>query len=152
MIKVLRDIYVEAGEVERYFEGQVPVDLWRAKRKGALSPFEFVEEGFVLSNGRPRPADITILERGGVKWVTVDKRPRGLSTFDKRGVPPGRGWEYYLIPQGTELPQGLAISRDEPNEVFGATHYTIAPAYDMPLVEFKSLLLRLAEALARKAS
>jgi hypothetical protein len=149
-MRVLKDVYVEAGNVDRYFEGQVPVALWRGMRRGT-QPFDFIEEAFVLSNGRPRPADITIREVSGEKWVFVEERPRGLSTFDKSGVPPGRGWEYYLIPAGTELPAGLAITRDEFNNFYGATHYTIAPAFDMPLSQFKVLLRLLATAIAREA-
>jgi hypothetical protein len=80
MVKVLKDIYIEAGEVDRYFEGRVPTELWRAKRN-APSFFSFVEEEFMMSNGRLRPADITIREVSGTKWVFVEKRPRGLSTF-----------------------------------------------------------------------
>jgi len=150
-MKVLKDVCIEAGQVDRYFEGQVPVALWRGKRKGT-KPFDFVEEGFILSNGRPRPADITIRELAGTKWVFVQERPRGLSTFDKQGVPPGRDWEYYLIPAGTELPAGLAVVRDEYNTLYGATHYTIAPAHDMTLSQFKSLLSVFANLIARKAS
>jgi hypothetical protein len=56
--------------------------------------------------------------------VQVKDRPRGLSTFDKPGLPRGRDWEYYKIPKGTKLPVGLVIVRDEFNEDYGATHYT----------------------------
>ena len=51
---------------------------------------------------------------------------------------------YYKIPAGTELPTGLAIVRDSYNKNLEATHYTIAPAYDMPVMKFKRLLNRLA--------
>ncbi|MEY4580960.1 MAG: hypothetical protein RL701_5663 [Pseudomonadota bacterium] len=73
---VLKDIFIARGEIDRYFEGSVPVDLWRAlnrKRPGEL--FDFVESEFVLSNGRVRPADISIEDRSGIPWVFVRDRP-----------------------------------------------------------------------------
>lgn len=85
-IAVLREVMIEADDLDRYFEGKVPVDLWRA---------------------------------------------------------------YNQIPRGTELPDGLVIVRDELNERWGATHYTLAPAYDMPLSQFVELLSHLARTLAR---
>ncbi len=145
-INVLKDILIEKGQVDKYFEGLTPnTNLWRAvKVKYKGSPFDFVEEAYILSNGRPRPADIKIEAIQGVKWVKIKDRPRGVSTFDKSGVPPGKGWRYYEIPKRTKLPEGLAIVKDEKNSRFDATHYTIAPAKDMPLAEFKDLLNDLA--------
>ena len=81
----------------------------------------------------------------------MKERPRGLSTFDQKGLPKGKDWEYYKIPQGTVLPVGLAVIRDEYNTNFKATHYTIAPAYDMPLSQFKARLQLLANMLVREA-
>lgn len=148
-ITVLKDVMIEAHSLDRYFEGVVPQTLWRAfnPSKGT-EPFDFVEAATLLSNGRVRPADIAIREVNKVKWVFVKDRPRGLSTFDKPGLPPGKDWRYLRIPAGTKLPDGLTIVRDELNERWGATHYTIAPAMDMPLSQFKDLLARLAQTLA----
>jgi hypothetical protein len=151
-ITILRDVLIARNELDRYYEGHVPVNLWRAlnmAKGGQL--FEFVEEAFMLSNGRPRPADITIESRNGIKWVLVKDRPRGVSTFDKSGVPRGKGWAYFRIPAGTVLPTGLAVVRDEFNTRFEAMHYTIAPASDMPLLEFKKLLDQLAARVTREA-
>jgi hypothetical protein len=104
-----------------------------------------------MSNGRPRPADISIDTVDNEKWVRVKERPRGLSTFDKPGIPAGKDWEYYRIPKGTNLPHGLVLVKDEYNVKFGATHYTIAPAFDMPLSDFKMLLKQLAQQLIKEA-
>jgi hypothetical protein len=41
--------------------------------------------------------------------------------------------------------------KDEYNSRFSATHYTIAPAYDMPLDQFKSKLAQLAAKLIKEA-
>lgn len=59
--------------------------------------------------------------------------------------------EYYKIPRGTVLPPGLAIVKDKFNSRVCATHYTIAPAYDMPLSRFKALLDLLATRVVRAA-
>ena len=74
-----------------------------------------------------------------------------MSTFDKAGVPEGKDWTYYKIPKGTVLPEGIAIIKDEYNTRFGANHYTIAPAFDMPLDQFKSKLAQLATQLMKEA-
>lgn len=89
-----------------------------------------------MSNGKVRKPDITI-EKG---WVKVKHWPRGISTFDKPGVPKGKDWVHYMIPAGTPLPDGLAIVKDSYNETVMATHYTIAPAYDMTIEKFRTLL------------
>ena len=151
-VTILKDVLISKGKLENYFDGSVPTNLWRAlNRKSHQGVFDFIEQPMVLSNGRPRPADIKIELRGGVKWVCVKDRPRGLSTFDKYGLPEGKDWEYFRIPKGTLLPEGIAIVKDELNVKFGATHYTIAPAYDMPLSQLKSKLAQLANQLIKEA-
>ena len=151
-ISILKDILISKNQIEKYFEGTTPVNLWRALNvKRNTHPFDFIEQASVLSNGRPRSADVKIEIVRGVSWIRVKGRPRGLSTFDKPGLPAGKHWEYYKIPEGTRLPLGLAIVRDEYNTKFNATHYTLAPAYDMPLEHFKMLLNQLAHVLVKEA-
>jgi len=150
---LLKDLMLQQGMIDRYFEGHVPLHLWRAlNNKKAASLFAMVEEPFMLSNGRPRPADIRIVDKNGQKWVSVADRPRGISTFDAPGLPDGKDWSYYRILAGTVLPAGLALVRDEFNTRFSATHYTIAPAYDMPLALFKLLLNQLATSAIKEAA
>jgi hypothetical protein len=52
---------------------------------------------------------------------------------------------------GTRLSGGLAIVRDELNRAYGATHYTIAPAFNMPLEHFRALLDQLAQEMMKEA-
>jgi hypothetical protein len=99
----------------------------------------------LLSNGRVRPADIAIEDRNGMPWVLVRDRPRGVSTFNKAGIPSGKDWHYVKIPKGTVLPAGLAIVDDGYREIYDANHYTIAPAHDMPLGQLRALLLQFAQ-------
>jgi len=151
MNEVLKDILISVDDIGRYYE-KSPVNLWRAKKikdKGTL--FGLIEDDKVLSSGQVRPADITIAVKNGVKWVSCRPSPRGISAFDKPNIFAGSSWEYYQIPKGTMLPAGLAIVRDKYNRRMGATHYTIAPAHDMPLSLFKSLLDQLAILVLREA-
>lgn len=153
MVQALKDVLIEAGEIDRYFDGHAPVPLWRARKKDATTGiFELVEKEVVREGRRPRPADITIKPVDGEDWVFVKNFPRGLSTFDKPRVFRGRSWEYYRIEAGTELPHGLAIVRDGYNRAYGAHHYTIAPAWDMKLADFKKLLTILAKSLIKEAA
>ena|GEM_PF-3364423 len=71
--------------------------------------------------------------------------------FDKPNLFKG-AWNYYKIPAGTNLPEGLVIVRDYYNPSYEATHYTVAPAYDMPLERFKALLAALAKLLEKDVS
>ncbi len=71
-------------------------------------------------------------------------RSQGHQHIRQTRVFRGSSWQYYKIPQGTTLPAGLAIVRDGFNARIGATHYTLAPAEDMPLTQFKALLDNLA--------
>ena len=90
-MKLLRDVLIEAGELDRYFEGKAPVTLWRAKRRGPSDLFELVEAPVVRAGGVPRPADITITQgTDGQDWVRVQSRPRGISTFDKPNLFKGK--------------------------------------------------------------
>lgn len=153
-INILRDVLLSEGQVERYFEGQVPIHLWRAldTRKIGMELFDLVEQDKLLSNKRIRPADIKVFFVGSIKWVSILKMPRGTSTFDRPGAPSGPSWHYYRIPAQTVLPHGLAVVRDAYNPVFKATHYTIAPVWDMPLEQFKRLLCQIATAAVRESA
>ncbi|WP_445936756.1 Tse2 family ADP-ribosyltransferase toxin [Pseudoalteromonas sp. N1230-9] len=53
---------------------------------------------------------------------------------------------------GTPLPKGLAIIKDNYNSRLGAYHYTIAPAYNMPLTVFKLLLNQLAKSVVKEVA
>jgi hypothetical protein len=153
MMQVLRDVLIEAGEIDRYFEGVAPVTLWRAKRRDQENVFALITQPLTTSGGANRPAEIQVAPGAdGTPWVYVQSAPRGISTFDKGSVFKGRHWEHYRIEKGTELPMGLAIVRDRFSLRFGAIHYTIAPDRDMPLDQFKSLLRVLATRLIREVA
>lgn len=148
-MQVLKDIFVNTGQIDRFYGRNVPVNLWRARNlaKGTVDLFHLVEKDQVRTGG-VRPADIRI-EDG---WVRVKYSPRGISTFDRSNIFPRGKWEYYKIPAGTVLPAGLVVVKDNYNTRLGATHYTVAPAYDMPLSSFKFLLNKLATQLRREVA
>src|SRR5690554_1512299 len=128
MTEILKDILISAGDIDRYFE-KSPVNLWRAKRvadQGTI--FGLVEEDKILSNGQPRPADISISIKAGVKWVSCRPTPRGKSTFAKPNTFKATSWKYSKLPQGPVLPTGLPIVRDRFIALIVATNSTIAPA------------------------
>jgi hypothetical protein len=102
-IMVLKDLMIEKGLLNKYYEGVVPKDLWRAlKKKSNLQIFDFVEEPFKLSNGRPRPRDITIKVKNGERWVFVKDKPRGLAHLIKK--------EFHLAKAGNTTLYQLVLS------------------------------------------
>jgi hypothetical protein len=152
-MKSLKDLLIDTNELEKYFDTRVPINLWRAKNLSSKDfIFSMVEEKIVRNNGKVRPADITIYKKNGIDWVSVQERPRGISTFDKPNVFKRGRWEYYKIPAGTDIPHGLAVVEDGYNVALGAKHYTIAPAFDMPLLNFKQLLNSLAAVLVKESA
>lgn len=75
-ITVFKDVLIVKDQLDRYFEGVTPVNLWRALNvRLNQHAFHFVEEPFVLSSGRPRPAHITIETISGQKWVNGCRSP-----------------------------------------------------------------------------
>ncbi len=80
---------------------------------------------------------------GEVRWVKGGPGG-GISLFDDILTAPISGKFWYRIPRDVKIPDGLGLcdSRRKPNK---ATHYTIFPAVDMPLDNFKLLLRQISE-------
>ena len=52
-INVLKDVLISKKQIDRYYEGTTPLNLWRALNvKRNTNLFEIVEQPFILSNGR----------------------------------------------------------------------------------------------------
>lgn len=149
MIEILKDILIESGQIDRFYDDKIPINLWRAKnlQKKQIGLFDLVEQQVVRPGG-VRPADVTI-ENGIVK---VRNKPRGISVFDRPDIFKRGQWEYYKLPKGTILPIGLVVVKDNFNEALSATHYTIAPAHDMPIEHFRALLDTLAARIQQGAA
>ena len=93
-------------------------------------------------SGRSRPPDIAPNKHTG----QYEPDQGGTSVF-------GRPWVLkradgdFLIPEGTDIPPGLKISKDKYNDRLKATHYTIMPATPM----FKVVLTGKLDHLVRNA-
>lgn len=60
---------------------------------------------------------------------------RGVSTFDEIN-PRAKDVEWFYIPEGTEIPAGLAVTRDGIKLPGKPLHHTIAPRNNMPFTLF----------------
>lgn len=151
MTNALKEIYSKAGKSSDFFDGNTPIDLWRAQ-----SNDDFKKEVFLM---RPHPGydrkdmngnvigkrlpDVDIFEMDGQLFVRgcrcIHGDYRGISLSDKplqfKGV-----WHHYLVPKGTTIPAGLMVTRDTLNHKTGIRHYTLGPKDDMPLALFLATL------------
>ncbi len=159
----MKEVSLETGTVKKFFakidglsriydgNKDLGLFLWRASRtdqpcENPLFP-DFIPRE--IRKGQFRPADITIERRNNVDYVVpkVTKKAsddiwkaQGTSLFDKPNTFKGKNWEYIEIPEGTNIPEGLLIVKDDYNERFEATHYSIVPNHAMSIKSFKLLL------------
>lgn len=139
------DFLIKKRELGELFDSKydLNINLYRGNNPNNKSPVLYpILKAFLLSNGRVRKEDIKTYQKAGELWV--DSTSGGISLFDKLGIPV-KSWEYNLI--GKKIPYGLVITKDEFNQRFQATHYTIRPQWDMPVVKFCFLLDKLATGL-----
>lgn len=123
--------------VEMYVK-VVPVNSFR---KGAKNSSQLHKLRAMPPRTIEQSFDIGIFKNNGVDYVSKDTG--GISTFDQER--PGFGAYWWKIPKGTKIPLGLRISRDfNPKPPISPTHYTLRPAFDMPLRNYISLLEELA--------
>jgi hypothetical protein len=141
---VLKEIYAAAGRAADYFETTGPdLHLYRAQTND-----DFKKNVFILEPGK---ADVRTEDRQGKLWVlgcsaVKGKYHNGVSTFDKQISPTKNHTRMYEIPKKVDLPEGLAITKDNLNKTFNATHYSLAPKNDMPMELFIQSLKVVADA------
>jgi len=77
--------------------------------------------------------------KDGQLWV--DHRSGGLSLFDAPSNRPGVKW--WKLPADTPISAGLLLTEDIHHHASTDTrkHYTLRPAYDMPLKTYVALLI-----------
>jgi len=150
----LRRLYEQAGKLKYYFDKKVPRDLFRGqsrKEERAGTPVLYPNPGFTKPTGAVRLPDVEIVERDGKKWVKgcrcLHGDYRGVSTFDRIN-PSLKGFSWHKLPQGTDIPEALAITQDSDFKD-RANHFTVAPKDDMPLELFQVWLNTLAEAMKK---
>src|SRR3954469_23469798 len=119
-MKTIEDIFIERSQVEKLSKYGTPVNLWRAlhesdTRPNALQPDL---EQRVLANGKIRDADVEQFMLDGVPHVRAVPHA-GTSLMDQPGMFGDRGWQYLLLPAGTEIPSGLVITRDHIMKIRG---------------------------------
>ncbi|MFH4786231.1 Tse2 family ADP-ribosyltransferase toxin [Vibrio diabolicus] len=89
-----------------------------------------------LTNIR-RPKDLDTIDINGILVAVSNGKGISLSTLSRMESSPMSGWVWKLS-KGTQLPIGLKLINDRPG------HYSLCPARNMPLDEFKGLLSKLA--------
>ena len=123
--------------VEMYVK-VVPVNLYR---NGAKNSPQLYKLRTMPPRTLEQSFDIQIYKNNGIDYVS--KNTGGISTFDREKL--GFGGFWWKIPRGTKVPLGLRISMDfNPKPSANPTHYTIRPLFDMPLMQYISLLEELA--------
>lgn len=144
-MKTIENLLISKGELERIYTGTLKLYLWRSLHKDSDSAnplypdFEPREIRGIL-----RAPDVIVEpDIRGVPQV-ISNLGQGTSLFDRSGTFGAKNWLYYEIPEGTEIPKGLIITKDSYNKKYKATHYTISPNYTMPKAQFIKLLDELA--------
>jgi len=118
-----------------------------------LTPTDLFAFGNTKGPQRPRPGKSMAPDSAGMVGPEPGFFQIGPSLFADIGVAPLTG-PYHLLPQGTELPSGLAVIADGNDVVdsspFPAKHYTLYPTIKMTQDEFVNLFLSLPWKLAGK--
>ncbi len=137
----LKNLYKQAGLLARYFDREIPNDLYRGQSRTETKqglPVIYPNPGFVRKDGKQRPPDVRIFDRDGKKFVAgcrcIQGENRGVSVFDQV-TPALPGFRWFKLPKGTDIPSALAVTQDA-NQMDRPNHYTIAPKDDMPLELF----------------
>ncbi|MBV2129019.1 hypothetical protein [Arsukibacterium indicum] len=156
-MNTIEKLLISRGELERIYVGQLHLYLWRALHNSTKTgnPLYPDFESREVRAGVLRAPDVEVSkDKRGVEQV-VSRLGEGTSLFDKPGAFGAGNWTYFEIPEGTQIPSGLIITKDSYNRRFNATHYSISPNYTMPKAQFIALLDQLArnaEAQRRKLS
>ena len=105
----------------------------------------------LITEGKQKPVTAEILRNADQYIVkgcrTMSGEHRGVSVFDKKNAAL-KNFDWFKIPAGTDIPEGLAVTRDASYTVSAKPiHYTLAPKDDMTL----SLFLQQLRSMAAKA-
>lgn len=145
-MKTIEKLLISKGQLDRIYVGKLKLYLWRAlhkesKSKNPLYP-DFEERE--IRAGVLRAPDIEVVQTESGLEMVLSALGKGTSLFDRPGAFGDANWTYFEIPKGTEIPDGLIITKDSYNKRFKATHYSVSPNYNMPKFQFIQLLDRLA--------
>ena len=99
---------------------------------------QFKDDGSIMREGGSKPLSKQIVADAARYTVrgcrTMRGDFRGASVFDQ--ATPMSGAEWFYIPGGTDIPPGLAVTKDGDKKPGKALHYTIAPKDNMPFTLF----------------
>ncbi len=146
-MKTIESILISKGQLDRIYIGKLNLFLWRSLHKNVETenPLYPDFEEREIRSGVFRVADIrTEPNSYGVEMV-ISELGKGVSLFDEDNAFGDTNWTYFEIPEGTEIPLGLIITKDSYNKRYNATHYSISPNEDMPKEKFMDLLDDLAK-------
>lgn len=144
-METIEKLLISKGELDRIYVGSTSLYLWRSLHK-SLRPKNPLYPDFEpreVRAGVLRAPDVEVKQIGGMEHV-VARLGQGTSLFDKPGTFGDANWVYFEIPEGTEIPAGLIITKDSYNPKYKATHYSISPNYTMPKLQLIKLLDKLA--------
>lgn len=116
---------------------KIDKDLYRSVRKDEFTDGVLTKEGNAA--GGILHGDITprTVEVGGQKTIRQDwRRDRdgffqaghGTSLWDKKGVFGHSNWYYFMLPQGTVIPDSLKLVPGKWSDRYQATHWQIEVA------------------------
>ncbi len=145
-MKTIEKLLISKGELGRIYVGQLRLYLWRSLHKSSKvkNPFYPDFEEREIRAGVLRAPDVEVVEDNSGNQIVISRLGEGTSLFDRAGAFGDSNWAYFEIPEGTEIPDGLIITKDSFNKRFNATHYSISPNYTMSKIKFVALLDKLA--------
>lgn len=145
-MKTIENLLISQGEIDRIYTGELKLYLWRALHKSSNTenPLYPDFEPRQVRAGVLRAPDVEVKPIGGINHV-VARLGQGTSMFDRPDAFGSKHWTYFEIPEGTEIPDGLIITKDAFSKKYKATHYSLSPNYTMPKTQFIRLLDQLAQ-------
>lgn len=145
-MKTIEKLLISKGQLDRIYLGTLKLYLWRSLHKSSTSrnPLYPDFEEREIRTGVLRAPDVEVVRQEDGLEIVKSVIGKGTSLFDRSGAFGEANWTYFEIPEDTEIPSGLIITKDSYNKRFDATHYSISPNFDMPKTRFIQLLDQLA--------
>jgi hypothetical protein len=116
---------------------KIDKDLYRSVRKDEFTDGVLTKEGNPARGILHGDIDPRTVEVGGKKTIRQDwrrdhngffKTAHGTSLWDKKGVFGHSNWHYFLLPEGTVIPDSLKLVPGNWSDRYQATHWQIEVA------------------------
>lgn len=111
--------------------------LYRSVRKDEFPNGVLTEDGEAMKGILHGDIDPRVLIVRGIKTTRQDwmrdrngyfKTGHGTSLWDKKGVFGFSHWQYFLLPEGTVIPDSLKLAKGNWSDKYQATHWQIEVA------------------------